>query len=40
MGFMDFGHSKTTFMLAKIFKNKAEIIYEKSNRNLGVRNLD
>ena len=40
VGFIDFGHSKTSLFLAKIWKNKAEIIYEKNDRNLGVRNLD
>ena len=34
VGFIDFGHSKTSLFLAKIWKNKAEIIYEKNDRNL------
>lgn len=40
VGFIDIGHSKTSLFLAKIWKNKAEIVYEKNDRNLGVRNLD
>jgi molecular chaperone DnaK (HSP70) len=38
--FVDFGHSKTSIFAAKIWKDKAEILYEKNHRNLGVRNLD
>ena len=40
VAFVDFGYSKTSVFLAKIWKNKAEILYEKNDRNLGVRNID
>lgn len=40
VAFVDYGFSKTSVFLAQIWKNKAEIVYEKNNRNLGVRNLD
>ena len=40
VAFVDFGFSKTSVFLAHIWKNKAEILYEKNDRNLGVRNLD
>lgn len=40
VAFVDFGFSKTSVFLANIWKNKAEILYEKNDRNLGVRNLD
>ncbi len=40
VAFVDYGHSKTSVFLANIWKNKAEIIYEKNDKNLGVRNLD
>lgn len=38
--FVDLGHSKTSIFFAKLWKGKAEIILEKNDRNLGVRNLD
>ena len=38
--FVDFGSSKTSVFVAKIWKNKAEILFEKNHRNLGVRDLD
>ena len=40
VGFVDFGYAKTSFFLAKFWKDKAEIIYECNDRNLGVRDLD
>ncbi len=40
VAFVDFGHSKTSLFIANIWKNKAEILYEKNDKNLGVRNLD
>lgn len=38
--FVDVGYSKTSLFVANIKKNKAEILYEKNHRNLGVRDLD
>jgi hypothetical protein len=40
VGFLDVGYSKTTFFLAQVKKNGAEIIYEKCDKNLGVKDLD
>lgn len=40
VGFMDVGYSKTTFFLAQVKKTGAEIVYEKTDRNLGVKDLD
>lgn len=40
VGFMDVGYSKTTFFLAQVKKTGAEIVYEKTERNLGVKDLD
>lgn len=40
VAFVDFGHSKTSVFVANIWKNKAEILYEKNEKNLGVRDLD
>ncbi len=40
VGFIDVGYAKTSFFIAKIWKNHAEIIYEINERNLGVRDLD
>lgn len=40
VSFVDFGHSKTSVFVANIWKNKAEILYEKNDMNLGVRDLD
>jgi heat shock protein 4 len=40
VAFIDPGYGKTSFYLGQIKKNSAEIIFEKSNSNLGIRNLD
>ena len=40
VGFVDFGYGKTSFFLANMWKDRAEIIYECNDRNLGVRDLD
>jgi hypothetical protein len=40
VAFVDPGYSKTSFYLGQIKKNSAEIIFEKSHPNLGIRNLD
>jgi heat shock protein 4 len=40
VGFVDMGHSKTSIFFANIWKDKAEIVAEVSNSNLGTRNLD
>ena len=40
VAFVDFGYSKTSVFIARIMKNKAEILYEKNHRNLGVRDFD
>lgn len=40
VGFADVGYSKTSFTLTAVKKNGAEILYEKYDRNLGVKNLD
>jgi molecular chaperone DnaK (HSP70) len=40
VSFVDLGFSKTTLFFANIWKNKAEILYEKTDKNLGVRDLD
>lgn len=40
VAFADIGYSKTSFYLAAVKKNGAEILYEKCDRNLGIRNLD
>ena len=40
VAFVDPGYSKTSFFLGLIKKNSAEIIFEKTHSNLGVRNLD
>ena len=34
VAFVDFGHSKTSLFIANIWKNKAEILYEKNDKNL------
>lgn len=40
VGFVDVGHSKTSVFVANIWKDKAEIVLEKYDYNLGTRNLD
>lgn len=40
VAFVDYGFSKSSLFFANVWKNKAEIIYEKNDRNLGLRNLD
>ena len=40
VAFVDIGYSKTSFFIAAVKKNGAEILYEKIERNLGVRNFD
>lgn len=40
VGFVDIGYSKTSFFIAAVKKNGAEILYEKIDSNLGVRNFD
>ena len=40
VAFVDVGFSKSSVFFAKISKSKAEIIYERNHRNLGVRDLD
>lgn len=40
VAFVDMGHSKTTVIFANIWKDRAEIIKEVSDPNLGSRNLD
>lgn len=40
VGFVDLGHSKTTIFFASIWKDKAEVVAEVSNPNLGTRNMD
>lgn len=40
VGFADVGYSKTSFILAAVKKNGAEVLYEKCDKNLGVKNLD
>lgn len=40
VGFVDMGHSKTSIFFANIWKDKADILFETSDPNLGTRNLD
>lgn len=40
VSFVDMGHSKTTVFFANIWKDRAEIVKEVSDPNLGARNLD
>ncbi len=40
VAFVDIGYSKTSFFIAAVKKNGAEILYEKIEWNLGVRNFD
>lgn len=40
VGFVDVGDSKTSVFFAKIWKNKAEILYEKNLLTVGTRNFD
>lgn len=40
VGFVDLGHSKTTVFFANIWKDRAEIIFETSDPNLGTRDMD
>ena len=40
VGFVDMGLSKTSVFFAKIWKNKAEILFEKNLPNVGTRNFD
>jgi molecular chaperone DnaK (HSP70) len=38
--FIDFGHSKFSASLLKFTENELEVVLEKSNRNLGCRDID
>lgn len=38
--FIDFGHSKLSMSLIKFGEAKLEVALEKSNRNLGCRDID
>ena len=40
VGFVDMGHAKTSVFFAKIWKNKAQILFEKNLINVGTRNFD
>ena len=40
VGFVDVGHAKTSVFFAKIWKNKAQILFEKNLVNVGTRNFD
>ena len=40
VGFVDMGHAKTSVFFAKIWKNKAQILFEKNLLNVGTRNFD
>lgn len=40
VGFVDFGHSKTSVYFAKINNSSADIYYETNERHLGARNVD
>lgn len=40
VGFVDVGHSKSSVFFAKIWKNKAEILFEKNLLTVGTRNFD
>ena len=40
VGFVDVGHAKTSVFFAKIWKNKAQILFEKNLINVGTRNFD
>ena len=40
VAFVDMGHSKTTVILASVWKGKGEILHELSDPNLGTRNMD
>jgi molecular chaperone DnaK (HSP70) len=40
VGFVDMGHAKTSVFFAKIWKSKAQILFEKNLINVGTRNFD
>lgn len=40
VAFVDVGYSKSSVIFANAWKNKSEIIVEKTNKNLGCRNFD
>ena len=40
VAFVDFGHSSTSVFFANIWNDRAELILEVSDRNLGVRDID
>lgn len=40
VAFVDIGYSKSSFYVAAVKKNGADILYEKCEKNLGIRNLD
>jgi len=40
VAFVDIGHSKTTVFVAGFIQDSANIIFVKSDRNLGGRDLD
>lgn len=40
VGFVDMGHAKTSVFFAKIWKSKAQILFEKNLLNVGTRNFD
>jgi heat shock protein 4 len=40
VGFLDFGHSKTSFYIAEFTNQKATVLYENHDRHLGARDID
>jgi molecular chaperone DnaK (HSP70) len=40
VAFVDVGHSKTSVYIANIWSDRADIVIEEANPNLGVRNID
>ncbi len=40
VGFLDVGYSKTSLFFAQIKKNRASILFEVNEPNLGIRDMD
>jgi molecular chaperone DnaK (HSP70) len=40
VAFVDFGHTKTSVYIANIWNDRAEILFEETDPNAGVRNID